>query len=77
MIVLTAKDGKPSVRSLGTGNCPASSPDDEQIAFLVWPYVDEGSKAGVWVMNADGSNRRTSDEFRGARPTGRPTEIGS
>ena len=76
MIILTAKDGKPSVRSLGAGNCPASSPDDEQIAFLVWPHADEGSNSGVWVMNADGSKRRHLTSFVGA-PTGRPTEIGS
>ena len=51
MIVLEAMDGKPNFRSLGRGNRPAYSADDTQIAFLT-------SGDGVWLMNADGTERR-------------------
>ncbi len=43
---------------LGYGNVPTWSPDDRQIAFLLNPGNPLGAPGGVWVMNADGSNRR-------------------
>jgi RNA polymerase sigma factor (sigma-70 family) len=55
--------------SLGQGNCPTFSPDGKQIAYLLnpgspplfWPLV----KAGIYVMNTDGSDRRWLAEFGG------------
>ncbi len=43
---------------LGAGNCPTISPDGERIAFFLNPGAVEGEESGVWLMDADGSNRR-------------------
>ncbi len=43
--------GKPTIRSLGAGNCPAYSPDGRQIAYLVWGD-------SVWIKDENGSNPR-------------------
>ncbi len=48
-------DGPPAVTDLGTGNCPTFSPTDDRIAFL---SNADGVENGVWLMDADGSNRR-------------------
>jgi len=58
LMILEARNGKPSFRSLGTGNCPAYSPDDQRIAFLLWPGSVGDRQGGVWLMNADGTERR-------------------
>jgi hypothetical protein len=58
MLILEARDEEPSLRSLGLGNCPAYSPDDRRIAFLQWPGSAEDPNGGVWVMDADGTDRR-------------------
>jgi serine/threonine protein kinase/WD40 repeat protein len=63
MILLEAKDGKPSFRTLGTGNCPDFSPDDSLIAYLLWPAVPV---AGVFIARADGSEPRHVTDFVGA-----------
>lgn len=43
---------------LGYGNVPSWSPDDRQITFLLNPGNPMDAPGGVWVMNADGSDRR-------------------
>jgi len=43
---------------LGAGNCPAMSPAGRTIAFLLNPGAVEDARHGVWLMDADGSNRR-------------------
>jgi Tol biopolymer transport system component len=48
-------EGRPTVTDLGTGNCPTLSPADDRIAFL---SNANGVESGVWLMNADGSERR-------------------
>src|SRR5262249_15293100 len=48
-------DSRPTVTDLGTGNCPPFSPTDDRIAFL---SNADGVPTGVWLMNADGSDRR-------------------
>jgi RNA polymerase sigma factor (sigma-70 family) len=47
--------GRPTVRDLGAGNCPSLSPADDQIFFL---SNADGVENGVWLMRADGSERR-------------------
>jgi len=42
---------------LGCGNTPSWSPDDRKIAYMVNPGNPCGSKAGIWVMDSDGSDR--------------------
>ncbi len=48
-------DGPPAATDMGTGNCPTFSPTDDRIAFL---SNADGVENGVWLMDADGSNRR-------------------
>jgi len=43
---------------LGAGNCPAMSPDGRTTAFLLNPGAVEDAPHGLWLMDADGSNRR-------------------
>ncbi len=52
--VLEVIEGRLTMTDLGIGNCPTFSPDDGRIAFLYNP----GPPVGVWVMHADGSERR-------------------
>jgi dipeptidyl aminopeptidase/acylaminoacyl peptidase len=66
LMILEARDGKPSWRSLGPGCCPAYSPDDQRIAFLLWPGSVADPQGGVWLMNADGTERRRVAEGVGA-----------
>jgi dipeptidyl aminopeptidase/acylaminoacyl peptidase len=65
MILLEAKDGKPSFRSLGTGNCPDFSPDGSLIAYLAWPGSAALAK-GVFLGRANGSEARRVSDFVGA-----------
>ena len=48
-------EGRPTVTDLGAGNCPTFSRDDDRIAFL---SNRDGAENGVWLMKADGSDRR-------------------
>lgn len=50
--------GKGKVEKLGYGNCPDWSPDDRQIAFFLNPGNPDGDQSGIWIMNADGTERR-------------------
>jgi Tol biopolymer transport system component len=51
-------DGRRKVTDLGPGNCPALSPDGNRIAFLLNGSAVPGAQPGIWVMDADGSDRR-------------------
>jgi hypothetical protein len=53
-------DGRPTVTDLGAGNCPTFSPADDRIAFL---SNADGVQNGVWLMNADGSERRFLGDY--------------
>ncbi len=54
--VFTAKADGSAVKDLGPGAMPSWSPDDKQIA-----YTQYGPQPGVWIMNADGSDRQQID----------------
>ena len=61
--MLEVREGRPILTDLGPGNCPNFSPDGKQIAFLINPGVEDIPGAppltpGVWVMRADGTERR-------------------
>ena len=49
------REGRLTVTDLGTGNCPTFSSGDDRIAFL---SNADGEQNGVWLINADGSDRR-------------------
>jgi Tol biopolymer transport system component len=50
--------GQLTVTDLGVGNCPTSSPTGDRIAFLLNHGGVPGAQSGVWLMQADGSQRR-------------------
>jgi hypothetical protein len=58
LILMELGDGRPTFKDLGPGNCPTLSPDDERIAFLLNPGAVAGAQDGVWIMQADGTDRR-------------------
>ena len=58
MIILEGRDGRPHLRDIGSGDSPRFSPDDRTIAFVLFPGEPSGEPEGVWLMNADGTNRR-------------------
>ncbi|MFO0892855.1 MAG: protein kinase [Isosphaeraceae bacterium] len=58
MMILEAKDGKPSYREIGMGNCPRFSPDGQSIAFLLNPGASPNIAPGAYIMDADGSDLR-------------------
>jgi hypothetical protein len=43
---------------LGAGNCPTWSPDVKQIAFRLNARALADAEPGIWIMNADGKERR-------------------
>ncbi len=55
-----------SVKDLGPGNCPDFSPADDRIVFLLNPGAMPNAQAGVWLMQADGSQRRMLGRLRPA-----------
>ncbi len=55
--ISSAKDGV-TVTDLGPGNCPSFSGDGERIVFLNNSRQDQNVGNGVWIMQADGTNRR-------------------
>jgi Tol biopolymer transport system component len=58
MIILEGRDGRPHLRDVGAGDSPRFSPDDRTIAFVLYPGYPSDEPEGVWLMNADGTNRR-------------------
>ncbi len=63
LMALDVRDGHPTYTDLGPGNCPTFSGDDRKIAFLLNPGNELGADSGVWVMQADGSQRRRLGEY--------------
>jgi Protein of unknown function (DUF1559)/WD40-like Beta Propeller Repeat len=51
-------DGRWTIKDLGPGNCPSPSPAADRILFLRNPDQAPGDETGVWIMEADGSQRR-------------------
>jgi Tol biopolymer transport system component len=63
LIAIEARDGRPTFTDLGLGGAPTFSPDDRWIAFLLFPSAELGADSGVYLMHADGSQRRRVGEF--------------
>ena len=59
-------DGRPICIDLGAGNSPTLSPDDKRIAYALEPRSPTKENAGMWVMRADGSERRRLSDYYGA-----------
>jgi Tol biopolymer transport system component len=57
------KKGKDRFTDLGPGNCPTWSPDGKQIAFLLNGGAVPEAQPGIWIMKADGSERRRLGAF--------------
>ena len=55
---LELADGHLAVTDLGPGNCPQFSPSDDRVVFVLNNGAIPGAEAGVWLMNASGSDRR-------------------
>jgi RNA polymerase sigma factor (sigma-70 family) len=62
-IELGENDASPTLTDLGPGGCPTISADNKKIAFLLTPNADPGAQASIWVMDADGTNRRRAGDF--------------
>ena len=62
-MAIEVRDGRPIFTDLGVGNNPTFSPDDKRIAFLLHAGAEPGAEGGVWVMHADGSERRRVGDF--------------
>jgi Tol biopolymer transport system component len=69
-IYKVAADGSGKTVNLGPGKMATWSPDGKQILFHVPPRHPSGTKAGVWIMNADGKGRQWL--FPGQGPTYSP-----
>ena len=50
--------GRLVMKDLGPGNCPTFSPAADRVIFLLNPNQVPGAEVGVYVMQADGSDRR-------------------
>jgi RNA polymerase sigma factor (sigma-70 family) len=50
---------RPPAQDLGEGNCPDFSPADDRIVFLLNSVAEPGAQIGVWLMQSDGSGRRS------------------
>ena len=58
MMILEGRDGRPHLHDVGLGDSPRFSPDDRTVAFALYPGESSDEPEGVWLMNADGTNRR-------------------
>jgi RNA polymerase sigma factor (sigma-70 family) len=63
LMLLEVREGRPAFKDLGPGNCTTFSPDDQRIAFLLNSGAAPGAQEGVWIMQADGTERRRADGF--------------
>jgi len=59
---IEVREGRPTLTDLGAGQGPTVSRDDKRIAFVLDQGAEPEAEAGVWVMQADGSNRRRVGE---------------
>jgi Tol biopolymer transport system component len=55
---LELNEGRPAIVDLGPGSCGDFSPADDRIIFRLNPGSAPGVQPGVWIMRADGSDRR-------------------
>ena len=53
----------PKFTDLGPGNCPSWSPDGKQIALLLNQNAVPGAQPGIYLMDAEGKNRRRLGGF--------------
>ena len=60
---LSVGEGGVEATDVGPGNCPSFSADDERIIFLNNSSGVANDKIGIWIMQADGSNRRPLDGY--------------
>jgi Tol biopolymer transport system component len=60
------RDALPTCTDLGAGSSPTLSPNGKRIVFQLDAGAEPGAEAGVWVMQADGSERRRISEYHGA-----------
>jgi hypothetical protein len=58
LMAIEVHDGRPTYIDLGPGFCPTFSRDDKRIAFALNVGAEPGARPGVWVMQADGSQRQ-------------------
>jgi Tol biopolymer transport system component len=63
---VTSDGRKMTIQDLGPGRVPSWSNKDSKIAFYSYGEERDGIKAGVWVMDANGKNRKWLCE--GQRP---------
>jgi hypothetical protein len=56
---LQLADGRLELADLGPGNCPDLAPSDDRVIFLLNRLSLPGAASGVWLMRADGSERRS------------------
>jgi RNA polymerase sigma factor (sigma-70 family) len=66
IMAIELRDGLPTCTDLGAGNSPNFSPNDKRIVFGLAPGSQTGAEPGVWVMQADGSERRQVSDYYGA-----------
>jgi Tol biopolymer transport system component len=59
LMLIDVEKGLPHLTDLGIGTVPTFSPADDRIA---WMSLGRGAQRGVWLMNADGSERRLLGE---------------
>ncbi len=52
-----------ATHDLGPGNCPDFSPADDRIVFLLNHGGVPGTQVGVWLMQADGSGRKSLGDY--------------
>ncbi len=59
-VFVYAVDGpfRGTAKELGYGNVPSWSPDDRRIAFMLNDTNPVNAQGGIWIMNADGSDRK-------------------
>jgi RNA polymerase sigma factor (sigma-70 family) len=60
--VIELAHGRLEINDLGLGNCPGFSPNDDRIVFLNNSHAG-GAQSGVWLMQADGSERRLLGDY--------------
>jgi RNA polymerase sigma factor (sigma-70 family) len=63
LFAIEARHGRATFTDLGLGNHPTLSPNDRWVAFLLHPSAELRADTGLWLMNADGSQRRRVGEF--------------
>jgi hypothetical protein len=69
----------PVLTRLGFGNCPTVTREGDRVVFFLNPGVVPGAEGGLWIMGADGSDRRHLGEFGRPKlsPDGRRIMIAS